>query len=174
MAKTRVQKEEALKNLKENVAKAKSIVMVNFDKLKVKDIEEFRKTTRKQNVGYQVAKKTLIDLAMKEKGVANFNRKTVTTSVGMVLGYDDEVIPAKVAQDFSKDHEALSIVGGIFQGEFVGTDKIKQLAALPSKEVLLARMVGSIKAPISGFVGVLNGNLRNLVYVLNAIKDTKN
>ncbi|KKW32601.1 MAG: 50S ribosomal protein L10, partial [Candidatus Uhrbacteria bacterium GW2011_GWA2_52_8d] len=94
-------------------------------------------------------------------------------SILTTIGFDDEVAAAKLIAEFAKDRETIQILGGILEGKFVGSDAIKQLATLPSREQLLAMLVRSLNAPISGFVHVLAGNLRSLVYVLNAIRAAK-
>ena len=174
MAKTRQQKETAVKDLTDKMTKAKAMVFVNFDGLKVKEVEELRKNFRTENIDYLVAKKTLMKIAFKDAGVEGVDEKTFAKEVGTVIGYDDEVAPARVVEKFAKEHEALKSIGGILEGKFVTREKVVELSKLPSKEQLLARVVGSIKAPISGFVNVLAGNLRGLVQVLDAIKNTKN
>jgi len=173
MPKTRIQKEKIVSDLTENLKKAKSLVFVNFNKLKVKEVEQLRKKCRKENVGYMVAKKTLMNIAFKNAGIKEVDVKNFTQETAVVLGYGDEVAPAKVIADFSKEHEALYAFGGVLEGKLVDREMILTLAKLPTRDELLAKVVGSIKAPVSGFVNVLAGNLRNLVYVLNAIKDTK-
>jgi len=173
MAKTRQQKEEAVKDLIDKVKKAKSLVFVNFDGLKVKEIEELRKNCRAENVDYLVAKKTLMKKAFKDAGLV-IDLKDFDREVATVFGHEDEVAPARIVQDFAKEHEALVAFGGVLEKAFVDQAKIIELSKLPSKDELLAKVVGSIKAPVSGFVNVLSGNLRNLVYVLNAVKESKN
>lgn len=173
MAKTRKEKEAALQDLVDRVTRAKSLVFVNFDKLKVKEIEELRKKCREEGVDYLVAKKTLMKLAFKEKGINGVDPKAIDKGVATVFGYTDEVAPARIIQLYAKDHEALVAVGGVLENAFVDSAKIIELSKLPSRDELIAKVVGSIKAPVSGFVNVLSGNLRSLVYVLNSIKDTK-
>jgi len=173
MAKTRQQKEIALKDLSEKLGTAKSSVFVNFDGLKVKEIEELRKKCRGEKVDYIVAKKTLMKLGFKQAGINDVDPKTFSKGIATVLSYEDEVAPARIIQDYAKGHEALYAIGGILEGKFVGREKVIELAKLPSRLELVAKVVGSIKAPITGFVNVLSGNLRNLVYVLSAIKDNK-
>ncbi|NUM25195.1 MAG: 50S ribosomal protein L10 [Candidatus Buchananbacteria bacterium] len=174
MAKTRQKKEKMVKDLADKVGKAKSLVFVSFDGLKVKEVEELRRTFRAENVDYLVAKKTLMNVAFKEAGVEGFDSKAFTKEVATVIGYDDEVAPARMVEKFSKDHEALKSIGGVLEGKFVSREKVVELSKLPSRDELLAKVVGSINAPVSGFVNVLAGNLRNFVYVLNAIKSSKN
>ncbi len=174
MPKTKQQKEGIINDFIDKSKRAKSLVFVNFAGLKVKEIEDLRKRCRSEHLDYLVAKKTLMNVAFKEAGVQNVDAKSLDSSVATVFSYEDEVAPARIIQQFSKDHEALRSIGGMLEGKFVGPEKIVELSKLPSREELLAKMVGSIKAPVCGFVNVLSGNLRSLVYVLSAIKDSKN
>lgn len=173
MAKTKQQKEQAVKDLIDKIKKSKSLVFVNFNGLKVKEVEELRKNCRAENVEYLVAKKTLMKRAFKDAGL-EIDLKNLEKEVATVFGYEDEVAPARIVQDFAKDHEALVAFGGFLENNFVDQAKVIELSKLPSKDQLLAKVVGSIKAPVSGFVNALSGNLRNLVYALNAVKDSKN
>lgn len=173
MPKTRQQKEEFINDFQEKLAAAKSIVFVHFDGLKVKEVEELRKLFRAEKVHYVVAKKTLLKKAFAEAGIKDYDPATFEKEVGVAFGIEDEVAPARIVQKYSKDHEALQAFGGVLEKNYVGKDKIVELSRLPSKEELLAKVVGSLNAPVSGFVNVLAGNLRKLVYVLSAVKDSK-
>jgi len=119
-----------------------------------------------------VTKKTLMKIALKKAGLA-VKPEVFDKSAAAVFGINDEAAPARIVQTFAKTHEALNVFGGILEGKFVGREKILELAKLPSREELLAKVLGSIKAPVSGFVNVLAGNLRGLVGVLSAIKESK-
>lgn len=173
MAKTRQQKEDFIKNFNEKLQQAKSIVFVHFDGLKVKEIEELRKLFRAEKIDYVVAKKTLLKKAFEKAGIENYDPATFEKEVGVAFGIEDEVAPARIIQQFSKNHEALQAFGGVLENSFVGQEKVIELSRLPSKEELLAKVVGTINAPVSGFVNALAGNLRKLVYVLSAVKDSK-
>lgn len=174
MAKTRLQKEKELNEFTQKLKEAKSAVFVNFDNLKVKEIEEFRKKCRAENVGYTVAKKTIMKLAFKEAGFDDVDPKSFDKSVGTLLSATDEVTPARIVADFSKQYQSMATLGGILEKKFVSKEKVVELSKLPSKQQLLGMLLGQINAPVSGFVTALSGNLRNLVYVLNAVKDSKN
>lgn len=173
MAKTRQQKQQDLQSYIEKVGKAKGLVFANFDGLKVKEIEALRQKCREAGIDYLVAKKTLMKLAFKEAGIKDVDPKTFAKGVASVFGYEDEVAPAKIIGEFAKTHEALSPIGGILENNFIDQSKVIELSRLPSKQELLAKVVGSIQAPVSGFVGVLSGTLRSLVCALNAIKESK-
>ena len=173
MPKTKAQKEQEVKELKEKLGKTKSIVFANFDGLKVSEVDELRSQCREENIDYVVVKKTLLKLALDDSKIENVDPKTIEGGITTVMGYEDEVAPARILDKFAKDHEALKIVGGVLENKFMDAAAVNSLAKLPSKNELIAKVVGSIAAPLSGIVGVLQGNLRGLVGVLGAIKETK-
>ena len=174
MPKSKEQKRTILKELGEKIAKAKSIVFTKFNGLTVKENEALRAKLLKENTEYYVAKKTLFNLAFKDKAIAGLEVKNFNGQVAAVFGYGDEMAPAKIVDQFKKDKEGkLEFIGGILENKFLSGAEVSALAKLPSKQELYARIVGSINAPVSGLVNALAGNLRNLVYALNAIKDKK-
>lgn len=170
MTKTKQQKQEMLEYLKEKLADSKSVVFANFTGLSVNDMEDLRSKCRQAGVQYLVAKKTLLKKALAEAG---FEAPELGGEISVAFSRQDEVAAAKILNEFSKGHEEVKFIAGILENKIIGAEEVKGLAQLPSKDELLAKMVGSIKAPISGFVNVLSGNLRGLVNVLNAIKDGK-
>jgi large subunit ribosomal protein L10 len=173
MAKSRKQKEVTLADLTDRLGKATSVVFADVKGLSVKDVSDFRTKAKKEKVGVLVAKKTLMRLAFKQAGYEGVDPATIQGSLVMITGSDDEVAPAKLTAEFSKDHEALKIVAGVFERKLVDAGAINALAKLPGKPELLSRLVGSLNAPLSGLVTVLSGNMRGLVNVLNAVKDRK-
>lgn len=172
MAKSKQQKVAALSDLGGRLRSAKSVVFANFQGLKVKDTEELRKKCRAENVYFVATKKTLLKKALDEAGITA-DVKGFAGGVAAVFGLTDEVAPAQLTAEFAKTHEVVSIFGGILEGGFIDSAKVKALAVLPSKQQLLGQLVGTLNAPISGFVNVLAGNLRGLVTVLNAVKENK-
>lgn len=172
MPKTRQEKEQIISELSEKLSRMKSAVFTTISGYTMDDANALRQKGRSVGVEVLIAKKTLLVRALETNGFT-VNKDDLEGSVLTTFGFDDEIAAAKLIADFAKDREAIQIVGGILEGSFVGTEAVKQLATLPSKEELLAKLVGSIHAPVSGFVNVLAGNLRNIVYVLNAIKEAK-
>jgi large subunit ribosomal protein L10 len=173
MAKTKQQKEDFVAWLEERLPKSKSVIFTNFDGLNVKATSELRKLLRAQGIEYTVAKKSLVKVAFKKTGLDGIDAKTIPGSIGMALGYGDEVAPAKVLATFAKTNPVLKLVGGIYEGKLISAQEVKQLASLPSKEELLSKLVWLLNYPASGLVNVLAGNMKKLLYVLNAIKDKK-
>lgn len=172
MAKTRQQKEEAVQGLVENIKNSKSVVFANFQGLKVSESEELRNKCREQGIAYVASKKTFVKRALKDLDL-DVDTKAYNGAVAAIFGLEDEVAAAQVIANFAKDHEVVDIFGGVLEGAYIDAAKVKELSKLPSKDELLAKMVGSLNAPVSGFVNVLAGNLRGLATVLSAIKDQK-
>lgn len=172
MAKSQVQKEQTIETLVSQFKSAKSVVFANFQGLKVKESEELRKLCKDENVLYMASKKTLVQKAIEQAGIAG-DVNSFEGSVSVAFGQGDEVAPARVLAEYAKKHEAVKLYGGLLEGNFIDGTKVKALAALPTKHQLLGQLVGTLNAPVSGFVNVLAGNLRGLVTVLDAIKEQK-
>lgn len=154
MAKTRAQKELTLQALIQGFKDAVSVAFADYRGLTVPQADELRKKMRATNVKYHVAKKSLVTRAAKEAGY-EVNAKQFDGMLGVAFGMEDEVAPAKVFGDLSKT-TSLQIVGGVFDGAVVGKDKVVALSKLPSKLELLGTVVGTMYAPVSAFVRVLN------------------
>jgi len=172
MAKTKVQKEEKVHMLTENLKQAKAAVFANFQGLTVAETEELRANCRKQGIVVTASKKTILKRALQEAGM-DVDTKAYAGGVVSIFGTGDEVVPAQIIATFAKTHDVMSIFGGILEGKYIDAAKVTELSKLPSKEQLYAQLVGTLNAPISGFVNVLAGNLRGLAQVLNAIKEQK-
>lgn len=172
MPKTRQQKAEIKDELAEKFGKMKSVVFTSVSGYTMKDADALRAKGRAENVDFLVTKKTLLVRALEDKGIS-VSKDLVEGSVLTAISYTDEVAPAKIIADFSKGREGFKMVGGVLEGSFVDASAVKQLATLPSKQELLGKLVGTINAPVSGFVNVLAGNVRGLVRVLSAIEESK-
>lgn len=172
MAKTRKEKEQLVSEISDKLSNMKGAVFTSVSGYTMEDANVLRQKGKDSGVELLITKKSLLLLALEKNGFS-VNRDEFEGSILSSFGYDDEVSAAKIMSDFSKERDEIKVVGGVLEGQLVGADAIKQLATLPSKDELLAKVVGSINAPVSGFVNVLAGNLRNLVYVLNSIKEAK-
>ena len=159
--KNRQLKEAKVAEIKEKLEKAQAVVLAKYQGLTVEEDTLLRKNLREAGIEYKVYKNTLVTLAVKELGIEGFD-EYLEGPVSIAFGYDDVTAPARILNDFAKDHKALELKAGIVDGELYDAAKIQQLATIPSKEVLIAKLLGSIKAPLS-----------NLAYLLSAIKDQK-
>ncbi|MFH1671728.1 MAG: 50S ribosomal protein L10, partial [Candidatus Portnoybacteria bacterium] len=140
--------------------------------LKVKDLSALRKRLKSSGADLKVIKKTLAEVIFKENKM-EFNRKDLKTEMGFVFGFEDEVSPAKMVYLFQKENEKLKILGGFIEKDAKKEEEIVFLAQLPTRQELLAKLTGSLLSPVSGFINVLNGNIKGLVLVLNAISKNK-
>jgi len=177
MPKTRDQKKAAITDLSERIVRAKSIIFTSYTGLDVASSEELRAKFREASVEYKAGNKNLINMALDEAKVEHDDITELEGSIAAAFSMVDEVSAAKVANDFAKDNDNFELRSGILK---IGEDwktlseaEVTNLANLPSRDQLLATIVATIKSPITGFVNVLAGNMRGLVNVLNAIKDTK-
>lgn len=176
MPKSKVQKQEILRSLEKKIEDSKSIVFAGFNTLGVKDNEDLRDNLIKEKSEYYVAKKTLLNLALKNQGLDDLDKLSLDGKIAAIFSYEDEIAAAKIVDNFRKDKEKASklyFLGGVLEKKLLSKQDIESLAKLPSKQELYAKLVGSINAPVSGFVNALAGNLRNLVFVLKAIEEEK-
>ena len=166
---TREQKSEVLESLKNDMQNAKSVVFADFQGVSVKEFQELRAKLREAGVKFQVAKKTLIRLAVKDQGFEEIPAEVLEGPVGAAFSMEDEIIAAKLLHDFGKKNENLKLRGAIFEGRILSIAETKQLALIPSKDELIGKFIYLIKSPISGFHGVLNNTLAGFVRALDAI-----
>lgn len=173
MAKTREQKEQTVDALTTAFKDSKLAVLTDYRGLNVPAISELRNSLREVGVSYTVAKNTLVKIALVAADKKVDDTSVFSGPVGIAFGAD-EVEAARIVYEFAKTNNALEILGAIDEdGRVLTSEEVTALAKLPSREQLLAQVVGTIAAPLSGFVRVLNGNLSGLVYVLKAIEEQK-
>lgn len=168
----RPEKAGKVAELKDLLSSSKGAVLVDYCGLTVAEDTELRSKMREAGVKYMVAKNTFIRIAAKEAGVEGLD-SYLEHNTAVAFSAEDPVAPAKILNDFSKDHKTLEIKAGILDGKVIALDEVKALAELPSRDELLAKLVGSMQAPISGLVNVLQGTIRNFVYTLEAVRQKK-
>jgi len=169
MALTREQKKKIIEDLKEKIARQKAIIFVGITGLKVKDLSELRRKLKAVEGNLQVVKKTLIEKAFKENDL-EFDRNKYREEVALAFGFEDEIKLAKRVHQFSLVNERLKILGGFFENRFREAQELITLAQLPTREELLARLVGTLSAPLTNFASALQYNLKGLIYLLTKIK----
>jgi len=170
MAVTRQVKEAALKELVDRFGRSKSVVFANYRGLDVASISELRSQLRKEDAEMKVAKKTLMNIAAKDL-VGELDKTMMEGPVVATFSYDDPLSGIRILFKFSRKNENIRLLGGIIDGKIVGPEVIQQYAKLPSRPELLAKLLGSMNAPVSGFIGVANSLVSGIVRVLNAYKD---
>ncbi|GMG98130.1 50S ribosomal protein L10 [Tepidimicrobium xylanilyticum] len=164
------EKKQVVEEITDKVKKAQGVVLVDYRGLNVEEVTQLRRKYKEAGVEYKVYKNTLMRFAFKNAGYEEFNQ-FLTGPNAIAFGFDDPVQAAKITHEFAKQNDKLEIKAGIVDGKIIGVDEIKNLANLPSKEVLIAQALAGLNGPIAGFANVLQGTIRSLVYVLNAVKE---
>lgn len=158
MALTKQQKTKQIDSIKEKVSKQKSVIFVDFSKVPSKDMFSLRKLLKEAGCNLKIAKKTLVRIAFGQSNISFWNKikSSIPGQLALVFGIEDEIAPARIANQFGKTNENLKILGGIFEKRFINREKVLELASIPPRNELLGRLVGSIQSPIASFVRVLN------------------
>ena len=165
MPKTRAQKEQNILELKEKLANAKSVVFADYRGLNMQQLSDLRNKLREVGGTLTITKNTLLKIALPE---SDFEGPTAT-----LIATDDEISPIKLLVKALKDAGIGKIKAGFLGTDLLDEAKINQLAALPGKDELRGKVVGVLVAPLHGLVGVLQGNIRNLVYAVDQIRIQK-
>lgn len=161
MGKNRELKEAKVLEIKEKMEKSQGIIFAQYQGLTVEQDTELRKILREAGIEYKVYKNSLTALAAKELGFGAIE-SVLEGPVSVAFGYEDPTAPARILNDFAKSHKKLELKGAIVQGEIFDASKVQQLAQIPPREVLIAKLLGSFKAPISNFA-----------YLISAVKEKK-
>lgn len=148
-------KKQAVANLVEELKGAAAGVIVDYRGLTVEEDTELRTKFRAAGVKYAVVKNSLLGFAAKEVGLEGLD-EVLHGPTALAYHTEDMVAPAKVFSDFVKTHDIVSFKSGFMEGKVISLDEVKTLASTPSKEVLIAKMMGSLQSPVSGLVRLLN------------------
>ncbi|MGI6173641.1 MAG: 50S ribosomal protein L10 [Christensenellales bacterium] len=165
-------KQQVVEEIKQKIEAAHSVVLYDYCGLTVAEVTELRTQCRNAGIDYVVYKNTLVNLAMKDLGVEGME-SLLKGPTAFAFGMQDAVAPAKVLTEFVKKVKKTAIKGGLLDRQALDIAGVQALADLPPKEVLIAKMMGSLNAPITNFVGVLSATLRSLVYAINAVRKQK-
>ena len=146
-------KKGVVAEIAEKLQKSASCVVVDYKGLKVEELTELRNKFREAGIDYKVYKNTLVRRAAAEVGnMAQFDDVNLVGTNAIAFGYEDPVAPAKIVNDFAKTHPKIELKMGFVEGEFYDAENIKKLAEIPSRDELIAKLLGSLKAPVSNFV----------------------
>ena len=149
---------------------SQGIYFTRYTGMSVPQITELRKAFSSNSVNYKVIKNTLTKIAAKEAGYEGKFDELLENQVAIAFS-EDPVAPARVIKDFLKENEdSIEVLGVFFDGELYDAGKYKQLANLPSKEVLLGKFVSCSNSPMYGLASTLNGSMSKLVFALRAIQ----
>jgi large subunit ribosomal protein L10 len=165
-------KQQVVQEIKEKIESAKLVICTDYRGLNVEQVNDLRNKLRVPGVEYRVLKNTMFRFALKEAGYEQIVEQ-INGPNAVIFSKDDPVGPAKTIFDFAKANKQIELKIGILEGQLLSTDGIKDLAQLPPREILLGQVVGTMQAPITSFVRVLNANLTGLVRALDGIREQK-
>lgn len=168
--KTLQKKQEYVGQLTEKMKSSVAGVVVSYKGVNVADDTKLRRELRAAGVDYAVVKNTMLHRAAETIGLSELDT-VLNGTTALALSAEDHVVAAKILSKFAETNKNLVIKAGFVEGKVIGVDGVKELATMPPKEVLVAKVLGGLNAPISGFANVLNANLRGLVVALNAIAE---
>lgn len=165
-------KKKVVEDIIERVKNSKSVILVNYKGLTVAEDTELRNAFRKVNVEYKVLKNTLVRKAFDEMGVTSFDND-LNGPTAVAFGSDETGAAKVIVEAVKKYGDKLSVKSAYVDGGYVDVEGVKALAAMPTKEELIAKMLGSMQSPIIKFAGVLSATLRGVVIALNAVAEKK-
>lgn len=168
MAITRTKKEELIKDIHQKTESAKFLIMISFSGVSVNQINQLRKDIKNVGAQFNVVKKTLLNRVLDAFGFSGDKPET-EGEIAVVFSHDDSPDAAKIIYEFAKEHDSVKISGGVMDGGYVSDDSVKQLALIPSREILLGQLVGLMSSPIRGMVGVMNGPIKNMVGIISQL-----
>jgi len=166
MPKSKLQKEDTLKEIKSKIADAKSVIFTDYKGMKVGELQELRKNIKSRGGKFEIAKITLVTKAFDNKKVKELANKA---SLAVGFSMEDEVTVAKEIKSFGKKNPNIKILGGFYEGNFLSAEEMMKLADIPSKEELIAKLLGTLRSPIYKTVNILGGQAPKLVRTLQAI-----
>jgi large subunit ribosomal protein L10 len=165
-------KEKVVAELHKVFTEAKGVFLTDFTGITVESINELRRQLAKENVQYHVVKNTLARRSIQGLPVQNLE-SYLTGPTGISYSFDDALLPGKALKTFRKKTDLMPLKAAVIGGAVYDSDTAEKMLTLPSKEVLVAKLLGTLNAPIPGLVFVLSGVLRNFVCVLDVIRKKK-
>jgi large subunit ribosomal protein L10 len=171
----KAKKNETVKTLKDKLSRAKSLIFTNYEGLKVGEVQTLKKKLREAKVEFRVVKNNLFKIAIKESGLVNLDEQVYANplAVAFVPADGDISSAAKIIYDFKKEKAKLVVKSSLIENKITSEKELAVISQLPPRDVLIARVLGAMKAPIGRLHGVLQGVMRKLVLVLSQIEKQK-
>ena len=168
----REDKEKVVEELNRLFSEAKGIYLTDFTGIDVETTNELRRQFRKENINYRVVKNTLTRLAIQGLPLGDL-QPYLTGPTGLIMSFENALLPGKVIENFQKKTELLPIKAAVIDGTVYDRSETEKIIKLPSRDELVAKLLGSLNLPLTGIVVVLSGLLRNLVGIIDAIREQK-
>lgn len=165
-------KARVIDDLKDRFSRAKAVVFADYKGMTVAEMSELRKQLKDSSVEFRVVKNTLARIASRDTDIAVAD-DIFRDPVGVAIGYDDPVTAVKKVLEFTKTNEKLAVKGAVVEGKLCEENEIKEIATLPAKEILLARLAGTLQAPASNMARALAATVSSLGYAMSALRSKK-
>jgi large subunit ribosomal protein L10 len=165
---SRISKERMIEEIEKELKNRETFFIARHDAVPAANIDKLRAKLRGARTRYLVVKNTLGRKALERANLKDLAQH-IQGACGLAFSSGDATSSSKALMDFAKENESFKVQIALMHGQVLSADRVRDLSNLPSREVLLSRVVGGIQAPISGFVGVLAGTLRKLVNVVDAL-----
>lgn len=166
------QKEQLVEAIKDRFAGSQAVLLADYRGLSVKELEQLRGKLREVGAELTVYKNSLTEIAMRELALPSMT-DYLAGPTAFVFAEEDPVGPAKALTAFAKEHKALELKGGLVENQVVDADGVKAIATLPSREELIAKLLGTMVNPLVGFARVLNGPVEAFARTVQAVADQK-
>jgi large subunit ribosomal protein L10 len=166
------QKEQLVEEIKDRFNDSGAVLLADYRGLSVKELQQLRVNLREAGAELTVYKNSLTEIAMRELALPSMT-EYLAGPTAFIFGGEDPVAPAKVLTQFAKEHKALELKGGLVENQVVDADGVKAIATLPSREELIAKLLGTMLNPIVGFARVLNGPTEAFARTVQAVADQK-
>jgi large subunit ribosomal protein L10 len=163
---------KAVEDMKQRLSASKAIVITDYRGLTVAEMTELRARLRKENVQYKVMKNRLAKIALRESGMNTMDAHLKGTTA-IAFGVKDPVSPAKVLTAYAKENEKLKLLAGLMDNIVLSAAELGELSKLPSREVLLSRLLGSLQSPVQKLAIGLNQTTAKIAYAFDAIRRMK-
>lgn len=181
MPKTRAQKEQTVQILTDRIAKSGSLVFADYQGMTMSELDDLRGKLAEISAEFNITKNNLLKVALKNSNLEVTDETVFEGPIATLFAFGEEITPIKILTEAIKKNQKGSVKGGfirkrgssLINGEAIDKNQVNKLASLPSKDQLRAQVVGALGSPLYGIVGVLQANLRNLVYALDQVRIKK-
>ncbi len=167
------EKREVIEQIKELIQNSSAMFLVDYRGVNVADINKLRSSFRKDGVTYKVLKNTLFKKALQQVGGYEKFDSLLVGMIGVAFAGENFVAPAKIIKKYSDETQKLSFKGCYLDTAFYGAEQLNTIASMPTKEEIIAGIIGSVSAPASGIVGAINAVIRDLVSVIDEVAKKK-
>lgn len=147
-------------------------MLTDYKGMTVAEITNLRRLLKSSSLEYSIVKNTLAKIASRDTEMA-VAADSLKGPVGIAIGYDDPVLVLKKVLEFKKTNEKIQITGAVVEGKFCDPDAVKEIAALPSRDILLSMLAGAFQAPLGKLAGALNATVTSFAYAMESLKSKK-